>query len=110
MSNLASRSYEWREWELEERLIEFPLSAKSRGKRIAHFRIFLRVGWVDLGSHTYVLSLNTSPTQTLLARKSTSKDSMQAARILARRTKGSNGRYSEESSDALDRFLTSALT
>ncbi len=110
MSNLASRSHEWKDWEIEELLVEFPTSAKSRGKRSPHFRILLRVSWVDLGLHTYVISCDSSPTRTLLDRKSINKDSLRSARILARRTKSSNGSYFEESSEVLDKYLTQPLT
>jgi len=110
MSNLASRSHEWKAWEIEELLVEFPLSAKSRGKRTSYFRINLTVTWVDLGLHNYVLTRKASPTKTLLDRRSINKDSLRAARILARRSKSSNGTYSEESSELLNKFLTQSLT
>ena len=45
MSNLASRSHEWIDWEIEELLLELPTALKSRGKRKVHFRILLKVKW-----------------------------------------------------------------
>ena len=110
MSNLASRSHEWLDWEIEELLLELPTSAKSRGKRSPHFRILLKVKWVNKAHCVYVLSVKSSPSDVLLKRKQSHKDSLQAARILARRMKDSRGRYSASNELSLDKFLAGLLT
>lgn len=110
MSNLASRSHEWEEWEIEELLLELPVSAKSKGKRRPHFRILLRVRWLSLGAHTYMLTAKSSPSGILLERKTLTKNAIQGARILARKVKDSKGRYAGKSEANLDKFLTSSLT
>lgn len=110
MSNLASRSHEWVDWEIEELLLEFPTSAKSRGKRSLHFRILLKVKWVNKAQALYVLSTRSSPSAVLLNRKAVLKDSLQAARILARRMKDSKGRYTSRDESMLDNYLTRPLT
>lgn len=106
MSNLASRSHEWKEWEIEEIILEFPLSAKSRGMRKAYFRIKLSVTWIAGGLQAYVLTSKSSPTRILLERKALLKDSFKAARILARRLKNSHGLYKDENFSLFDKFLT----
>lgn len=104
MSNLASRSHEWIDWQIEELLLELPVAPRSRAKRKQHFRIQLTVNWCELGRRSYVLKLKSSPTQSLLKRDSFSKKDFKAARILASKLKDSQGRYSANNPDLLALF------
>ena len=106
MSNLASRSHEWRDWEIEELLLELPFSPHSRGKRKEHFRILLKVQWHQLGMHQYILTKKSSPTEVLVARIPHDRQALSTARILARKHKDSHGAYTSISAEKIDTFLT----
>ncbi|MEZ4814499.1 MAG: hypothetical protein R3A80_04745 [Bdellovibrionota bacterium] len=101
MSNLASRSHEWVDWQIEELLLELPIAPKSRAKRKQHFRIKLSVKWCDLGQRIYILKRCSSPTQKLLKRDSVSNKDFKAARILASKLKDSHGGYTASNPELL---------
>ncbi len=106
MSNLASRSHEWSEWEIEELLYEVPQSLKPRTQRKTHLRILLRVHWHVLGMHHYILTLKSSPTRVLIDRISQERQVFATAIILARKQKTSHGSYVAIAPEKIDSFLT----
>ena len=108
MSNLASRSHEWLDWQIEEILFELPVSARSRGSRHERFRIVLNVSWKLRGHLTCVLKAQSSATKVLLERKDSSKEALKTVRILAKRWKSSKGDYRENDAARIANFL--ALT